>query len=613
MISEKNQPVLLQIIELLDTACEACGELRQALSGENTETAQTLLDDLRFVTESVTAAQEPLLPELTHAYTKETLANLADTLESVRRSLNGGDVPRALQYVDCQLHPFFLQLRASFSFFGLVYPDEEKMRVYYREEFAAQCRNPFLFSGEKPKYRLSVIVPAYNHLETTKRCIEQIRKETDFKELHAELTLIDHGSTDGTYEYFESIGADKVIRFKENNRMFVFSTMAQVAEGEYFVFVSSDVLVTKDWAKLLLSCMESDPSIIMAVPKTANTSNLQAVETPVLTAEEFLQWADTHNRHDPSLWEDRARLMPALAMYRTAAVHEIGFADPVFYSMEFWDDDFSLRARRAGYRQVLCGDVACYHYGSVTGGEAQREEGTLEYGRKLFIQKHGVDAWSQGAYYDPDVMSLFRQLRFAEEHPSFLGIDAGMGDTLLQMRNECRKQGQDARLYHLTAQKQYLPDLEPLADETVYDADLIHGTGQAFRGISFSCIFIGRDISCYESPGELIRTLADRLSPDGRLILSCDNPFFARRLYALLQFSLPEDGERYSCAVPMQVHGWLEKLFANVDITVQTETVDGLEDFITQHYGKGVLPERFREELSVKRYLFLCGGVKHHG
>lgn len=68
--------------------------------------------------------------------------------------------------------------------------------------------------------------------------------------------------------------------------------------------------------------------------------------------------------------------------------------------MEFWDDDFSLRARRAGYKQLLCRDTYCYHFGSVTGKDAQLKENTLEKGRNLFLRKNHADAWGSGFCYD---------------------------------------------------------------------------------------------------------------------------------------------------------------------------------------------------------------------
>ena len=392
MVSENDREILQQILDLTETACGASLELLERYTEGDLEGALGLLSDLEAAVRTVASAQGPLVSELEHAYTSEMLENIQDTLEEILRSIEGDRPERAAMKMEFQLFPFLRQLKESLYFWGMIYPDPEEMARYYRTEFAEHDRNFYIDQDGRARYKLTVVVAGYNHLETTKRCIKQLLKETDFDALNAELILIDHGSTDGTLEYFEGLGVGKVIHFKKNVRMYMFATLFQLCQSEYFAFVSNDVLVTKDWARVLLNCMESDSKIAVAVPATPNISNFQMLDAPTDDPEEFIAWANRRNGPDPSRWSDRARLMPPLGIYRTQAVNQLGFADPYFYSMEYWDDDFSLRARRAGYRQIVCGDVACYHFGSVTGNEGQIREGTLVYGRELFEKKNGVDA-----------------------------------------------------------------------------------------------------------------------------------------------------------------------------------------------------------------------------
>lgn len=387
MSNETYPPVLQQVLALLDTVCDAGQQMMMYAKNNDIRAVSPLLSDTEQAVRMIEQTQPDLVTGAEHAYLPETMENIADTIASVRSAMTSGDDATATTLICYQLYPFLLQLRASFYFFGSVFPDPERMKSYYADRFADAYRAPSRAEQNDCPFQLSIAIPAYNHLETTKQCIDQLMKVTDFKKLRAELILLDHGSTDDTYAYFKSLGIEKVIRFKRNNRMFVFPTMSQVCEGKYLAFVSNDILVSEHWAELLLSCMESDPDIIAAAPATPNTPNLQALGLPDLRPDAFLSWAASHNRDDSSMWDDRARIMPTMAVYRTEAINKIGFADPFFYTMEFWDDDFSLRARRAGYRQVLCRNVACYHFGSVTGGEAKRTEGTLPLGRKLFLER----------------------------------------------------------------------------------------------------------------------------------------------------------------------------------------------------------------------------------
>lgn len=604
MVSARNREVLQQILELTDTACQASLELMELYANGELEPALTLLANLRQVIQAVSAAQEPLAPELEHAYTSEMLINIADTLDDIAHSIQCDASERAAMKMEFQLFPFLRQLREGFYFWGTIYPDKAAMEWYYREEFGEHYRN-FYVQDEAPiPIRLSIVVTGYNHLETTKKCVGQLLKETDFEKLQAELILIDHGSTDGTLEYFESLGVGKVIHFKRNVRMYMFSILAQLCQGKYFCFVSNDILVTKNWADILLQCLESDSKIIAAVPATPNIANLQMLNAPTNDPDEFIAWANGHNRSDPSQWSDRARLMPPVGMYRTCAVNKIGFADPYFYSMEFWDDDFSLRARRAGYRQIVCGDVACYHFGSVTGADSQAKEGTLVYGRELFQKKHNVDAWGTGFCYDYHGIQLMCQVLPPQADAVLLALDCGMGDTPLQIRNALRQRHQGCQIYQLTSQEKYLPDLKPFSQNALFAPQLTTGVGQAFEGVQFSCAYLGRDIGTYEDYDQLLENISNRLAKGGAMVFSCANPFYAVTLHALLNFSVPEG--RCILTDVEHLRKTVQAHFSQVQVVSVNQPVEGLNEFTKRYFGGPKQLSRIMERLRVAKYYFVC-------
>ena len=114
------------------------------------------------------------------------------------------------------------------------------------------------------KYKVSIVVTAYNKLEYTKAAIESIYKYTDFSKGDIELITKNNGSTDGTQQYFESLPNEKKINYKYN--ALGTSEMAELFEGKYVVFFSNDVVATPNWLENLLTCIESDDNIICAVP-----------------------------------------------------------------------------------------------------------------------------------------------------------------------------------------------------------------------------------------------------------------------------------------------------------------------------------------------------------
>ena len=335
MIDQHSRELFDRILELTDTACQASLELLERCTDRELEAAKELLLGLDAVAQAVSTAQEPFLPQLEHAYTSEMLINVQDTLEEIRHAIQANMLEQASMKTELQLLPFFRQLREAFYFWGLIYPDRERMERYYQEEFAEHYQNLYLKSGDQPRYRATVVVVAYNHLEMTRQCVESILKYTDFKKLNAQLILVDHGSTDGVRAYFESLGRGSVIHYKANMRGTMFCALPQVCNSEYYVHVANDTVVTKDWLEILLTCADSDPEIAAAVPATCNMSNLQAINVPSSDCDTVVGLAEAHNRSNSRLWSDRARVLPGIGLFRLSVL-KLVFGTRCFIHLTIW-------------------------------------------------------------------------------------------------------------------------------------------------------------------------------------------------------------------------------------------------------------------------------------
>lgn len=604
MVDPKNREVLDQILALTDTACQASLELLELYTAGDEKSALALASDLRRVVQAVSTAQEPLVPELEHAYTAEMLENIVDTLDEIDRSIQGDNPERAAMKMEFQLFPFLRQLKEAFYFWGTVYPDRSEMARYYREEFAAHYRNFYVDGEHPPRYRASVVVVAYNHLDMTKQCVESVLNCTDFEKLNAQLILVDHGSSDGVLDYFEGLGVGKVIHYKANMRGTMFCALPQLCDSEYYVHVANDTVVTKDWLEILLNCADSDPKIAAVVPATCNLSNYQAMNVPASDCDTLVKLAGQHNRSDPRLWNDRARVLPAIGLFRISALNELGFWDPMFYTFDFMDDDFSLRARRAGYRQILCEDVMCYHRGSATVKDVQAAEDTLGEGRRLFQQKHGVDAWGNGFCYDYHAVQVFRQLLPAQGDTVLLALDCGMGDTPLQIRNGLRQRHQGCQIYQLTSQEQYLPDLEPFSREVLFTPQLAAGVSRAFEGVRFGCAYLSRDIGTYEDYDQLLENVSNRLEYGGLFVFSCANPFYVLTLHALLNLSVPEG--RCVLTDVERLRQTALAHFSQVQAVAVNQPVEGSDQFAKRYFGDTRQLSHIIERLGVVKYYFIC-------
>lgn len=121
-------------------------------------------------------------------------------------------------------------------------------------------------------YMLSIITAVHNQLEMNTIFWEFLSKNT----FHPfELIVIDNASTDGSAEFFESIGA-KVIRNTSNySYPYTQNQGIRVANFKVFAFLNNDIIVGVHWDKICLETMEHQ-GLDVATP--AGIERLETVE-----------------------------------------------------------------------------------------------------------------------------------------------------------------------------------------------------------------------------------------------------------------------------------------------------------------------------------------------
>ena len=383
---------------------------------------------------------------------------------------------------------------------------------------------------------VSIAVQSYNQLEKVKICVECILKYST--NIDFELLLFDNGSTDGTLDYFKSIQypRKKIIRVTKNVGSivnFVFNHFS----GRYLAYVMGDVCVTKNWLTNLLTCLKSDETIGMVSPVASNVS-YQGADISFSTLEEMHTKAAIHNISDPSLWNERLTLFPAVGLYRREALELGGMLDAGFFHY-LVDNDFSFRIRRAGYKLILCKDTFIHHnHDRSDPKEKDPEEArrSLEAGRRDFQNKFfGVDAWDDVNNFEPVIMSMIDP----QEHKGnniveILGVDVLCGTPILEAKNKLREAHvNDARLSAFTTKAKYWLDLKTICSEEVA-VDQIQFLNQHFTDKRFDYVVLGIPINAYQDPLGLLQNLLKCLKDDGHLLLKLHNTFDILSLFKTL-------------------------------------------------------------------------------
>lgn len=385
---------------------------------------------------------------------------------------------------------------------------------------------------ESAKATISVI--AYNRLETTKTCVESILRNT--KEVDYKLILVynDNEGQEEILNYFESVDYHnkQVIHIEKNiGPALAYAQVFRNLEGDYYIGVQSDVIVTPNWLSNLIACAESDVKIGMVSPVSSNVSNLQWVDLEFSNYEEMQEAAGRFNVSDPRKWEERIRLINLGALFKRPCLEAIGDPFDVGFFNDFGDDDMSFRVRRAGYKCVLAGDTWVHHDHSFAGRDQKKLNESIGLGRNNFKEKYyGIDAWDDVVNFHREYTETITQCTI--ESPKVLGIDVKCGTPLLEIKNALRKLGiYQSEMHAYTQNAKYLLDLQTVCGEKNVTCGEIDSFAHHYIGKKYDYIVVGENINTFKNPIELIKVLSMFLSEEGKMFVSLKN---TRNIFSFL-------------------------------------------------------------------------------
>jgi GT2 family glycosyltransferase len=118
---------------------------------------------------------------------------------------------------------------------------------------------------------VSIVIPAFNHLDLTRQCLDSIAENTDVPH---EVIVVDNASTDGTGAFL----ASRPVRVITNAENVGFQKAAnqgiQAATGEYVCFLNNDIIVLPGWLEPLLKCLREDAKVGVAGPKQVSPQGI---------------------------------------------------------------------------------------------------------------------------------------------------------------------------------------------------------------------------------------------------------------------------------------------------------------------------------------------------
>ena len=227
---------------------------------------------------------------------------------------------------------------------------------------------------------IDIVVPVYQGLEATRRCIESVRAGNCVTPF--ELVVVDDASPEPALSAWlaELAAAGRINLYRNPENLGFVATvnraMALHPERDA-VLLNSDTEVAGDWLDRLAACVAADPAIGTATPFSNNGSicsypnALAANELPAGT--NLAELDALFARVNAGQCRDLPTGVGFCFYIRRACWQAVGEFDAGRFGRGYGEEcDFSLRAAKAGWRNVLCADVFVYHQGSVSFG-AERE------------------------------------------------------------------------------------------------------------------------------------------------------------------------------------------------------------------------------------------------
>jgi GT2 family glycosyltransferase len=216
---------------------------------------------------------------------------------------------------------------------------------------------------------ISVVIPVYNAPEELDRCLASVQSTVTPA---TPVIVIDDASPDEAAvtvlrNWRDATAGAWKFHANEANLGFVATANRGMRMTQNdVVLLNSDTVVTPGWLEGLWRCLASDPSIATATPWT-NNGEIASIpgfcqENPV--PPDVAAVAGVIAGSGPAAYPELPTAVGFCMAVSRSSIDRIGLFDEALFGKGYGEEnDFSMRARQAGMRNVLCDDVYVAHLG----------------------------------------------------------------------------------------------------------------------------------------------------------------------------------------------------------------------------------------------------------
>jgi len=210
--------------------------------------------------------------------------------------------------------------------------------------FFPTCENPLV----------SIVVPVYNHWDTTRACLISILENTTA--IPYEVIVADDGSQDDTRRLAElAPGVHHIINTKNLGFLRNCNQAAQNAKGKYLVLLNNDTHVQPNWLGPLVDLAEQNEHVGIAGPMLLYPDG-RVQESGGIIWQDGSGWNygrfDYPDRPEYNYLKEADYISGACILVRKSLWDEIGGFDERFAPAYYEDTDLAFEVRQRGYQVI---------------------------------------------------------------------------------------------------------------------------------------------------------------------------------------------------------------------------------------------------------------------
>ncbi|CAA0125404.1 Putative mycofactocin biosynthesis glycosyltransferase MftF [Halioglobus japonicus] len=264
-------------------------------------------------------------------------------------------------------------------------PDESQGTTVSGE--ALDPRDIVFPTTENPN--VSIIIPVFNNWAFTHKCLHSLFL---YNRGSYEIIVVDNNSTDETPQHLSAITGIQVIT-NESNEVFVnaCNQAAQVARGNYLLFLNNDTEVSEGWLEAMLAPFSDASTGVVGAKLVYPDGSLQEAGGIIWNDGNGCNYGHGDNPDLPKYSYRKAvdYCSGACLMIASSLWHEIGGFDQRFAPAYYEDTDLCFTVRALNYKVIYQPAARIVHYGGASAGK-ETSSGYKRYqdiNREKFIAK----------------------------------------------------------------------------------------------------------------------------------------------------------------------------------------------------------------------------------